>query len=704
MTAAARHAELVTLLTDYDRAYHGADAPLVSDAAYDALMRELRAIEAADPAIAPWQAVGAAPADGFSKVRHALPMLSLDNAFSGEDVGEFLARVRRFLLLADDVPVAVFAEPKIDGLSLSLRYEAGRLVQAATRGDGETGEDVTANVMTIAEVPKTLDGDPPALLEVRGEVYMTRADFLGLNERQAAAGEKTFANPRNGAAGSLRQLDARITAGRPLRFFGYALGAVSAPIASTQADIRAALVRYGFRLPEPATLCPDRDALLAHYALIQARRADLPFDIDGVVYKLNRLDWQERLGFVSRAPRWAIAHKFPAEQARTRLLDISIQVGRTGAMTPVAVLEPVNVGGVMVARATLHNADEIARKDVRPGDMVILQRAGDVIPQILGTVPEARPDGAAPYVFPDACPECGSAAVRAEGEVVFRCSGGLVCPAQAVERLRHFASRAAFDIEGMGEKVVAELHEAGLLKTPADIFTLAEQDRTGLTRIANRDGWGPRSAEKLFAAIEARRTIPFERFLFALGIRQIGEATARRLARAYGALPALMAAMAQAAAERAAHADAAAAAAAAGEKPPKAIGPAWEALVAIPDIGASVADDLLAFFAEPHNREAVAALALQLTIEPPAAVASESPVAGKTLVFTGTLTRMGRAEAKAKAEAMGAHVAGSVSAKTDYVIAGADAGSKLKKATELGVATLTEDEWLVLAGMNGDAP
>jgi DNA ligase (NAD+) len=680
---AARESEaLAAEIAHHDKLYYQKDAPEISDAAYDALRTRLSAIEARFPELiraeSPTFTVGAAPAAGFRKVRHAVPMLSLGNAFSAEDAAEFLARIRRFLGLGADAPIALVAEPKIDGLSCSLRYENGALVQAATRGDGAEGEDVTENVRTIANVPHRLSGNPPPVVEVRGEVYMDKRDFTALNERRAAAGEPLFANPRNAAAGSLRQLDPSITRQRPLRFFGYAWGEVTTPLAATQWQARGRLAGFGFTLNEPAERVDSLNGLLAYYARIEAERPRLPFDIDGVVYKVDDLALQERLGFVSRAPRWAIAHKFAAEKARTVLNDILIQVGRTGALTPVAALEPVTVGGVVVSRATLHNEDEIARKDIRIGDTVLVQRAGDVIPQVLGPVDADRPGRGKPYQFPTHCPECGSLAVREEGGAVKRCTGGLICPAQAVERLRHFISRNAFDIEGLGEKTIREFFEEGLVTQPADLFSLKRDHEKAFPPFAAREGWQEKSVANLFNAIEARRTIPLDRFIFALGIRQIGEATAKLLARRYHSVRALRDAMNDAQVHGSA---------------------AYGELLSIEQIGESVADDLLAFFAEPHNQEAVDALLAEIVvtdIEPPAAL--DSPVAGKTVVFTGTLETMTRQEAKARAEALGAKVAGSVSAKTDYVVAGADAGSKLARARELGVAVLSEPEWRELAG------
>lgn len=678
--AATELAALAASIAHHDTLYHQQDAPEISDAAYDELRKRHAAIETRFPELiaadSPSFKIGAAPAAGFRKVRHAVPMLSLANAFTAEDAAEFLARIRRFLGLGSDAAVALVAEPKIDGLSCSLRYENGLLVQAATRGDGTEGEDVTENVRTIASVPQRLQGNPPAVLEVRGEVYMDKRDFAALNERRAAAGEDLFANPRNAAAGSLRQLDPAITRERPLRFFGYAWGEVTTPLAATQWQARHALAAFGFTLNEPAVRLDSLDALLAYYARIENERPHLPFDIDGVVYKVDDLALQERLGFVSRAPRWAIAHKFAAEKARTMLNDILIQVGRTGALTPVAVLEPVTVGGVVVSRATLHNEDEITRKDVRIGDTVLVQRAGDVIPQVLGPVDTDRPNRGKPYQFPTHCPECGSLALREEGGAVKRCTGGLICPAQAVERLRHFINRNAFDIEGLGEETIREFFAEAWVKQPADLFTL--EARGVRTLLLARPGWKEKSVTNLFNAIEARRTIPLDRFIFALGIRQIGEATAKLLARRYHSIHALRAAMAEAQVHGSA---------------------AYGELLGIEQIGESTADDLLAFFAEPHNQAALDALLGQVTVtDIEAPTAGDSPVAGKTVVFTGTLETMTRQEAKARAETLGAKVAGSVSAKTDYLVAGADAGSKLGRAREAGVTVLTEAEWRTLIG------
>jgi DNA ligase (NAD+) len=612
-------------------------------------------------------------------------MLSLGNVFTDEEVGEFDERVRRFLKLPEGEEVAFTAEPKIDGLSISLRYEAGRLVEAATRGDGFEGENVTRNVETVKDVPRLVRAkDFPAVFEVRGEIYMAHADFAAINAEQDRRGERLFANPRNAAAGSLRQLDPAITAARPLRFFAYAWGEAPELPAKTQMGVIEAFRAWGFPVNPLTALCRSPAEMLAGYRMIEAQRATLGYDIDGVVYKVNRLDWQERLGFVARSPRWAVAHKFPAERATTILEDIEIQVGRTGALTPVARLKPVTVGGVVVANATLHNEDEIARKDIRIGDTVILQRAGDVIPQVLGVVQAERRAGAARYVFPTVCPACGSHAVRETNETtgrvdaVRRCTGGLICPAQRVERLRHFVSRNAFDIEGMGEKVIQEFFDDGLIAAPPDIFTLEMRDRAALKKLKDRDGWGEASAAKLFAAIDARRTIALDRFIFALGIRHVGETTARLLARTYGGIDPFLAAMR-----------------AAGTAPG---GEAFAELDAIGGIGEAVARAVAEFFAEPHNDAVVDALLAHVTVTPLEAVNSSSPVAGKTVVFTGALEQMTREEAKAMAERLGAKVAGSVSKKTDLVVAGPGAGSKLKQARELGVAVLDEDGWFALVG------
>jgi DNA ligase (NAD+) len=683
---------LAAEIARHDKLYYGEDAPEISDADYDALRQRNAAIEARYPQLAradsPSRRVGSAPVETFGKVRHAVPMLSLGNAFNEEDVTDFMARVRRFLGLPPDAVVEVTAEPKIDGLSISLTYTKGKLTQAATRGDGTEGENVTPNVKTMRSIPHRLSGAAlPDLIEVRGEIYLAHGDFETLNREQAAAGGKIFANPRNAAAGSLRQLDASITARRPLRFFAYGWGTASALPAATQAGVYAAFARWGLPLNPLLQVCATTAELLAFHRAMAERRASLGYDIDGVVYKINRLDWQDRLGFVSRAPRWAIAHKFPAEEVMTRLNEIEIQVGRTGALTPAAKLEPVTVGGVVVSNATLHNEDEIARKDIRVGDTVIVRRAGDVIPQVLGVVLEKRPKGAKPYRMPVICPACGSQAVREVDErtgrvdIVRRCTGGLICPAQAKERLKHFVSRNAVDIEGLGEKQIELFYDEGRIMQPVDIFTLAarEAQLPVAKRLLEKKGFGAKSIDKLFKAIEARRKLPLDRFIYALGIRHIGETTARDLAKALGTLQAFRAAAMAAAADGKDSA-------------------AYRELDDIEGIGATVIDALVAFFGEPHNLKALADLLAEIEVEPFARAGRlATPVTDKTVVFTGSLERMTRSEAKALAERLGAKVTGSVSAKTDYVVAGADAGSKLSKARELGVAVLSEDEWLKLA-------
>ncbi len=668
--------------------YYQQDAPTISDADYDALRQRILAIEEKFPELvssdSPTQTVGAAPTRGFAKIQHAVPMLSLGNAFSDEDVAEFVTRIRRFLKLdAEEFP-AIVAEPKIDGLSLSLRYENGELVKAATRGDGFTGEDVTANVRTLKDIPNTLNGNTPAACEIRGEVYMLKSDFLALNKKQDESGDTIFANPRNSAAGSLRQKDVKITASRPLKFFAYAWGEVSDMPAETQHGMLDWMTQAGFVVNDKIKRCHSIEDLLAFYKSIGEQRASLGYDIDGVVYKIDRLDWQERLGFAGRAPRWAIAHKFAAEQATTVLEKIEIQVGRTGALTPVARLTPVTVGGVVVQNATLHNADEIARKDVREGDTVIVQRAGDVIPQIVSVLLDKRPKNATPYVFPDKCPICSSHVASEDGEVVRRCTGGLICPAQAVEKLKHFVSRLAFDIDGLGDKQIQEFYDDGRVMHPVDIFTLEKRDARAAKKLADRDGYGEVSVRNLFSAIDARRKIDLNRLIFALGIRHIGEGNAKLLARHYGSMDAFREAMI---------------AAAAGQSDEGNTSEAYQDLNDIDGVGDIVAEALVEFFAEPRNVMALNDLIDELDeVIPVAQAATDSPVAGKTVVFTGSLEKFTRDEAKARAERLGAKVAGSVSKKTDYVVAGDDAGSKLKKATELGVAVLTEDEWLQLIG------
>jgi DNA ligase (NAD+) len=687
MQAAAELQRLAQEIAQHDKRYYQEDQPTVSDAEYDALRLRNAAIEARFPTLiredSPSRKVGATPAQKFIKIRHAVPMLSLGNAFSDSEVAEFVERVRRFLRLADDAALAITAEPKIDGLSCTLRYEGGQFVSAATRGDGYEGEDVTANVRTIDEIPERLQGsDVPDIVEVRGEVYMRHADFAELNARQQAAGKPLFANPRNSAAGSLRQLDPAITASRPLKFFAYAWGEMSGNLPKpTQFEMVEWFGELGFAVNELMRRCLSLDELLAVYRDIEEKRATLDYDIDGVVYKVDRLNWQDRLGFVSRSPRWALAHKFPAEKATTVVNAIEIQVGRTGALTPVAKLAPVTVGGVVVQNATLHNADEIARLDVRVGDTVEIQRAGDVIPQVLRVIAEKRPPDASPYVFPTVCPcDLKTPVVRevtASGEegAIARCSGEFACPYQRIEHLKHFVSRRAFDIEGLGEKQIELFFEKGWLKEPADIFTLEARNDT--IRLQRQEGFGALSVRNLFAAIAARRDIALERFIYALGIRHVGETTARALARAYGTWQAF-----HDACVRLAEGDAEARA----------------EMDALDQIGDAVIDSLAAYFGEPHNRGIVERLTGEVTICEAEKVATATPIAGKTVVFTGTLEQMTREEAKAMAERLGAKVAGSVSKKTDYVVAGPGAGSKLAKAREAGVNVLTEDEWFTLIG------
>ncbi|MEM9632191.1 MAG: NAD-dependent DNA ligase LigA [Pseudomonadota bacterium] len=698
--AQAELKRLATEIAENDKRYHQEDAPTISDAEYDALRRRNSAIEARFPdlvlADGPSAHVGAAPASGFGKITHRVPMLSLDNAFSDEDVRDFVGRVRRFLKFDPLMgALAVTAEPKIDGLSLSLRYENGELVYAATRGDGTTGENVTANARTIKDIPERLSGNVPEVVEVRGEVYMAHKDFQALNARMEANGGKVFANPRNAAAGSLRQLKSEITASRPLRFFAYAWGEMSEMPSDTQSGMVETFETWGFKTNPLMKRCETVEELLGVYHGIEENRSQLDYDIDGVVYKVDRLDLQERLGFVSRSPRWAIAHKFPAEQAFTVLNDIEIQVGRTGALTPVAKLEPITVGGVVVSNATLHNEDYIKGigqdgepirdgKDLRIGDTVKIQRAGDVIPQIVDIDLEKRPADAEAFEFPTICPACGSHAVREENEktgridAVRRCTGGLICPAQATEKLKHFVSRNAFDIEGFGEKQVDAFYQDGLVMSPADIFTLEERDKRALTKLRNREGWGAVSARNLFEAINARRDIDLHRFIFALGIRHVGEGNAKLLARAYGSWTSFYEAM------KAAHDEA---------------GEAWTELNDIDGIGHIVAEALVEFFAEEHNRGQLDALLEQVSPKDAEKIdASGSPVAGKTVVFTGSLERMTRDEAKAMAERFGAKVSGSVSKKTDLVVAGPGAGSKLKKAQELDIEVISEDGWFDLVG------
>ncbi len=682
--AAAELERLAAEIAGHDRHYHEQDAPIISDAEYDALRLRNEAIEARFPELiradSPSRRVGAVASEKFAKVRHAVPMLSLSNGFSTEDVNDFVGRIRRFLNLSESEPVGVTAEPKIDGLSISIRYENRKLVQAATRGDGFEGENVTANVLTMQSVPRRLAASAPDLIEVRGEIYMSHKDFAALNEKQIQEGERPFANPRNAAAGSLRQLDPEITKSRPLKFFAYAWGEAPDLPAKTQWDVIQAFASWGLPTNPLMKLCSSIEELLAHYRHIEMLRSELGYDIDGVVYKVNRLDWQQRLGFVSRSPRWGLAHKFSAEKATTVLEKIDIQVGRTGALTPVARLKPVTVGGVVVTNATLHNEDEIARKDIREGDTVTVQRAGDVIPQILGYIPEKRPENSQPYPFPAECPVCKSHAVREERasgklDAVRRCTGGLICAAQRVERLKHFASRNAFDIEGLGDKIIAEFYADELIQWPHDIFTLEERDRTSLKRLKNREGWGEASVRKLFDAIDERRSIALDRFIFALGIRHVGETTARALARHYHTAEAFREQMIAAADLDGEH---------------------WQELNAIDGIGEIVAEALVQFFGEPHNRDVVDELLKHVKVTPLEARSTSSPVAGKTVVFTGALERMTREEAKAMAERLGAKVSGSVSKKTDLLVAGPGAGSKLKDAQKYGVEVIDENGWFDL--------
>ncbi|PQO22768.1 DNA ligase (NAD(+)) LigA [Rhodobacteraceae bacterium WD3A24] len=685
-------ARLAEVIARADTAYHQADAPEITDAEYDALKRRNAAIEARfahlKRADSPSERVGARPAEGFGKIRHEQRMMSLGNAFETADVVDFVAQIRRYLGMAESDPLGFTAEPKIDGLSLSLLYEEGRLTQAATRGDGEVGENVTANARTIADIPQRLSGAPQRL-EVRGEVYMSHDDFAELNARQSALGERTFANPRNAAAGSLRQLDPAITRARPLRFFAYAWGVLSAPLAETQYNAIARLGALGFQVNPLMRRCATLDEMLDAYREIEQRRATLGYDIDGVVYKVDDLALQARLGYRSTTPRWAIAHKFPAELAWTRLERIDIQVGRTGALSPVARLTPVTVGGVVVSNATLHNEDYIAGRDargepiregrdIRAGDWVQVYRAGDVIPKIRDVDLSRRPPDAEPYRFPDTCPECGSAAIREEGDAVRRCTGGLVCPAQAVEKLKHFVSRAAFDIEGLGAKQIESLYRDGWIREPADIFTLQERFGAGPRQLKNREGWGEKSAANLFAAIEEKRRIPLRRLIFALGIRHVGESAAQLLAQHFGTWEALSEALDAADPEG---------------------GEAWERLTAIDGVGPVMARALVTAFHQEAERASIERLVSHLEIEPAERLgAPDSPIAGKTIVFTGTLERMTRAEAKARAEALGAKVSGSVSARTDLVVAGEGAGSKAAKAGELGVEVIDEAAWHDLVG------
>lgn len=697
--ARAEHEVLGQEIAEHDKRYYEEDAPSVSDAEYDALRLRYGALESQFPELTSeeslTQKVGAKPSEKFAKIRHSVPMLSLDNAFADEDVVNFVERIRRFLNLKPDAPLAFTSEPKIDGLSLSLRYENGKLVSAATRGDGEEGEDVTANARTVHEIPQHLHGHGvPEVCEVRGEVYLSHADFAAINERQAAAGKPVFANPRNAAAGSLRQLDPKITASRPLKFFAYAWGQISAELATTQHGMIERFEAFGFKTNPLTRRYTSIEGLIEHYHEIETDRANLGYDIDGVVYKVDDLSYQRRLGFVSRSPRWALAHKFPAQKAVTVLEDIEINVGRTGSLNPIAKLKPVTVGGVVVSNATLHNEDYIRGiggngepirngVDIRIGDTVVVMRAGDVIPKVLDVVLDKRPANSKPYPFPTICPICHSHAVREQNprtgreDSVRRCTGGLICPAQARERLKHFVSRNAFDIEGLGWQRIEELYDDGLIKSPQDIFTLEERNAKSLARLENKEGWGTTSVGNLFAAIAERRTVSLNRFIFALGIPHVGETSAKLLARHFGTFEALREAAKQAAdPESEAHSD----------------------LTSIGGIGPVVAETIVEFFKEKHNEDMLDALLSEVTAVPIEAAASDSPVAGKTVVFTGSLEQMTREEAKAMAERLGAKVAGSVSKKTDIVVAGPGAGSKLDKAREFGVQVMDEDGWFALVG------
>lgn len=665
----------------HDRLYYLEDQPQISDAEYDELRLRNAAIEKKFPHLiredSPSLRVGAPLTGPFKKVKHRRAVLSLDNGFEDQDIYDFMDRIRRFLGISQYASIEIVAEPKIDGLSATLEYEKGAFFLGATRGDGTEGEDITQNLKTLRDIPKLIeDKDFPPLTEIRGEVYMRHEDFMAMNEEREKDNLPLFANPRNAAAGSVRQLDSKITASRPLKFFAYACDDYDPFQVPTHWDFLEKLKRCGFIVNPLARLCKNVEEILAYYHELEVQRATLPYDIDGIVYKVNRLDWQKRMGYSARAPRWALAHKFPAQKAQTLLEDILIQVGRTGALTPVAVLKPVTVGGVVVSRATLHNEDEIARKDVRIGDTVIIQRAGDVIPQVLNPVLEKRPESAKPFVFPHICPVCGSHAVRLPGEVARKCIGGLICTAQAALRLRHFVSRDALDIEGFGSKHVDAFYKEGLIHSPQDIFTLEKRDQESLTPLRKREGWGPLSAQNLFKSINARRKIPLHRFIYALGIPQVGQATAKLLARHYLSYSAWKDAMMAAKNQES---------------------EAYAELISIDGIGPSVSQDLIAFFDEPHNLQVLHDLLEEVTVvnETPSQI-SDNPLANKTIVFTGTLQHMTRAEAKVRAESLGAKVSSSVSSKTDYVVMGVDAGSKAKSAKALGVKVLNEEEWLKL--------
>ncbi len=681
--AKLEHKILVAEITKHDLKYHQKDDPEITDAEYDALRNSLNLIEEKYPELISKASskIGAPPSSGFKKLNHNVPMLSLSNAFSEEDIDDFFKKIRRFMNLNDDAEIEIMGEPKIDGLSLSLRYEDGLLISGTTRGDGQTGEDITENVKTISSIPLKLPSDAPKIIDIRGEVYMGKDEFAKLNSEQEKNGKKIFANPRNAAAGSLRQLNVEITKTRNLKFFAYALGEISDPIASSQSGIRGKLDEWGFQVTSPIVIGKKTNDLIKYYAEVLQERANIDYDIDGIVYKINRLDYQQRLGFVSRSPRWAIAHKFPAEQAITKIIDIDIQVGRTGVLTPVAKLEPVNVGGVIVSNATLHNADEIERKAVRVGDYVTIQRAGDVIPQIVNVIMEKRTADLVKFEFPDKCPICDSLVIQEEGEVAKKCTGGLYCSAQAVERLKHFVSKLAFNIDGLGSRIIADFFEEGLIKTPVDIFKLeAKNQEFGndllSKKIKDREGWGVLSEQNLFNAINQAKKISFAKFIYSLGIPQIGQATAKLLALNFDDLENLIAKM-QESQNRESN--------------------SYQDLIDIDGIGVSMADDLIGFFAEEHNLEILLELNDILDIQAQEKLdLSNAPLLGKIVVFTGKLSKIGRNEAKAQAEKLGAKVTGTVSKKTDMLIAGEDAGSKLKKANELGIQILSEDEWISL--------
>ena len=681
--ARARHETLVKKIKHHDRLYYQKDDPEISDAKYDELKRELETIEKQFPELvskdSPSQRVGAPPSEAFQKIDHAVPMLSLSNAMDKQEVTDFFKRIKRYLGIERDRDIEFFAEPKIDGLSCSLLYEKGRLQRGATRGDGRTGEDITANIWTISDIPHQLDKEVPDILEIRGEIYMGRKEFQELNEKNRDEGKPIFANPRNAAAGSVRQLDANVTASRPLNFFAYDIGKGKDDFAKTHSGTRSRLRDTGFKVPDPAGICENLDDITTLYERALEDRPDMNFEIDGMVYKVNDFELQDRLGFVSRAPRWAIAHKFPAEKAITKINRIDIQVGRTGALTPVARLEPISVGGVVVSRATLHNEDEIARKDIRQGDTVVIQRAGDVIPQVLEVKKEKRPENSRSFEMPDHCPVCGSKAIRPQGEAVRRCTGGLFCSAQAIERLKHFVSRDAFDIEGLGGKLIEQFWQEGIVRDPSDIFKLEKKNNELERPIQQWEGWGEKSARNLFEAIKESRKISLERFIYALGIRHVGRSTARRLASHYQSLEAFENDMIEAGDSNSGD-----------ENNDK-----WNELLDIEDIGPGVSGDIVGFFKEDHNLELLEELKSELEIENYTAPEDfESELAGKKIVFTGSLDKMTRSEAKSRAESCGAKVTGSVSKSTDYVIAGAEAGSKAKKARELGVTILSEQDFI----------